>query len=168
MANIDFWIQRPSNRVKRYDGLNTNKMPLHLSNDDFFKNSTWLFVLLIFFFGSILSIYVLTSVLWCPLRFPHKNDVRSSLPPIFCKEESCLINVICVCLCIVVSNTYCVVFLIFFFVFSFRLLLFCFCCCFFLNLLKQYRHYRFPTLSHIHSNLLQWQSLLSNNSVTLY
>ena len=34
----------------------------------------------------------------------------SSLPPVVCKEGSCLINVICVCLRILVSNTYCVVF----------------------------------------------------------
>ena len=37
MANIDLWIQRPWNRVKRYVGLNTNKMPLDSLNDDFFK-----------------------------------------------------------------------------------------------------------------------------------
>jgi hypothetical protein len=42
MANIDFWIQRPWNRVKGYVGLNTNKMPLDSLNDDFFKNPTWL------------------------------------------------------------------------------------------------------------------------------
>ena len=43
MANIDFWIQQPWNRVKRYVGLNTNKMPLDSLNDDFFKNPTWLY-----------------------------------------------------------------------------------------------------------------------------
>jgi hypothetical protein len=42
MANIDLWIQRHWNRVKRYVGLNTNKMPLDSLNDDFFKNPTWL------------------------------------------------------------------------------------------------------------------------------
>jgi hypothetical protein len=25
---------------------------------------------------SIMCLYVLSSVLWCPLRFPHENDVR--------------------------------------------------------------------------------------------
>jgi hypothetical protein len=30
-------------------------------------------------------LYVLSSVLWCPLRFPHKNDVRLSLPPVICR-----------------------------------------------------------------------------------
>jgi hypothetical protein len=39
MANIDFWIQRPLNRVKWYVGLNTNKMPLDSLNDDFFQKS---------------------------------------------------------------------------------------------------------------------------------
>ena len=42
MANIDFWIQRPWNKVKRYVGLNTNKLPLDSLNDDFLKNPTWL------------------------------------------------------------------------------------------------------------------------------
>jgi hypothetical protein len=39
-----------------------------------------------------MCLYVISSVLWCPLRFPHRHDV-------------------CVCLHIVVSNTYCVVFM---------------------------------------------------------
>jgi len=38
MANIDFWIQRPWSRVKRYVGLNTNKMPLDFLNDFFQKS----------------------------------------------------------------------------------------------------------------------------------
>ena len=29
-----------------------------------------------FLFCPIMCLYVLSSVLWCPLRFPHKNDVR--------------------------------------------------------------------------------------------
>ena len=53
---------------------------------------------------SIMCLYVLSSVLWCPLRFPYKNDVR------FVFTSSCL-YVICVCLHRVVSNTCCVVFL---------------------------------------------------------
>jgi hypothetical protein len=57
---------------------------------------------------SIMCHYGLSSVLWCPLRYPHKNDVRF----VFTSSCSCLIYVICVCLCIVVSNTYCVVFLL--------------------------------------------------------
>ena len=49
---------------------------------------------------------VQSSVLWCRLRFPHKNDVR------FVFNSSYLISVICVCLRIVVSNTYCAMFLL--------------------------------------------------------
>ena len=44
----------------------------------------------------IMCLYVLTSVLWCPLRFPYKNDV------LFVFTSSCLIYVICACLHIVV------------------------------------------------------------------
>jgi hypothetical protein len=60
----------------------------------------------------MMCLYVLSSVLWCPLRFPHKHDVR------FVFISSCLYGVGVgvmsylryMCLCIVVSNTYCVVF----------------------------------------------------------
>ena len=51
----------------------------------------------------IMRLYVLSSIVWCPLRFPHKNDVR------FFFTSSCPIYVICVCLRIVVSVIYCVV-----------------------------------------------------------
>ena len=68
----------------------------------------------------IVCLYFLSFVLWCPLRFPHKSDVRFILPP-------CLIYVSCVCFCIVMSNTYCVVF---FFV------LCALCCCQFLSALS--------------------------------
>jgi hypothetical protein len=57
----------------------------------------------------IIFLYVLGSVLWCPLRFPHKNDIRFVFISRCLYEGSCLIYVICVCLRIVVSNTYCVV-----------------------------------------------------------
>jgi hypothetical protein len=51
--------------------------------------------------------YVLSFVFWCPLRFPHKNDVRSVFACSCLQEGSCHIYVCCACLCIVVSNTYC-------------------------------------------------------------
>jgi hypothetical protein len=90
------------------------------------------FVLLILFF---VLFWVFTFLLLCcdvHYDFRIKTMFGSSLPPVVCKEGSCLINVICVCLCTVVSNTYCVVFLkCFFFVFSFCLLFFFCCCCFF-------------------------------------
>ena len=30
----------------------------------------------------IMCLYVLSSMLWCPLQFPHENDVQLSLPPV--------------------------------------------------------------------------------------
>jgi hypothetical protein len=60
----------------------------------------------------ILCLEAQSSVLWCRLRYPHKNDVR------FVFNSSCLICVIWACLRIVVSNTYCVMFLL---CFMFRL-----------------------------------------------
>ena len=64
----------------------------------------------------IMCHYVQSSVLWCPLRFPHTNDVQ------FFFVSSCLwgsyrIYVIYVCLRIVVFYTYWVVFLLIVFVF---------------------------------------------------
>jgi len=47
----------------------------------------------------IVCLYVLSSVLWCPLLFPHKTIVTSRC----LYEGSCLIYVICVCLRILVS-----------------------------------------------------------------
>jgi hypothetical protein len=59
----------------------------------------------------IMGLYVLSSVLWCPLGIPHKNDVRFVFTSSCLYNSACLIYVFCVCLCIVVSNTNCVVFL---------------------------------------------------------
>jgi hypothetical protein len=69
------------------------------------------FVLLFFLVlcCAIMFLYVLSSMLWCPLRFPHKNDLRFVFTSSCLCEPSCLIYVICVCLRIVVSNIYCVV-----------------------------------------------------------
>jgi hypothetical protein len=71
------------------------------------------------FFPSCCFIYsnflALSSVLWCPVRFPHKNDVWFVFTFSCLLEDSCLIYVICVCLRIVVSNAYCFMFLLFFF-----------------------------------------------------
>jgi hypothetical protein len=38
----------------------------------------------------LLCVYVLSSVLWCPLRFPHQNDVHSSLPTVVCRRAHVL------------------------------------------------------------------------------
>ena len=56
---------------------------------------------------AIICLYVPSSVLRCPLRFPHKYDVRFVFTSSCLLEDSCLIYVICVYLCIVVSDTYC-------------------------------------------------------------
>ena len=46
-------------------------------------------------------------MLWCPLRFPYKTDVRFVFTSIcFRMDHECLIYVICACLSIVVSNAY--------------------------------------------------------------
>ena len=58
-----------------------------------------------------MCLYVLSSVLWCPLRFPHKTYVGFVFTSSCLQEESCRIYIIRVCLRIVVSNTYCAVFL---------------------------------------------------------
>ena len=65
-----------------------------------------------FVYCPIMRVYVLSSVLWCPLRFPHKKrcSVRH-YPQLF---VGCLIYVICVCLPIVVFNTYCAVYFVWF------------------------------------------------------
>ena len=62
------------------------------------------FVLLIFysfFWFSIMCLYVLSSVLWCQLRFPHKIDIR-----LFVEGLMSFLRYLCL------SNTYCVVFLL--------------------------------------------------------
>jgi hypothetical protein len=55
-------------------------------------------------------LYVLSSILWSPLRFPHRNDVRFAFTSSCSYEGSWLIYVINVCLRLMVSNTYYVVF----------------------------------------------------------
>jgi hypothetical protein len=57
---------------------------------------------------TIMCLYVLSSVLWCPLRFSHENDVRFVFTSVVCRRAHVLFTFV---LCIVVSNTYCVVFL---------------------------------------------------------
>ena len=53
---------------------------------------------LIFLCCPIMCLYVLDSVLWCPLRFPHKNDVWLVFTSSCLREGACLIYVISVCL----------------------------------------------------------------------
>jgi hypothetical protein len=46
----------------------------------------------------IMYLYILSSVLWCPLRFPNRNDVQFVITFSCLEESSCLIYVICICL----------------------------------------------------------------------
>jgi hypothetical protein len=62
----------------------------------------------------IMCLYILSSVLWYPLRFPHINDVRFVIISGCLYECACLICVVCVCWRMMVSVTYCAVFLFYF------------------------------------------------------
>jgi hypothetical protein len=70
--------------------------------------------LFIYFFCFLLSYYVsyvVYSVLWCTLLFPHKRClVRLCLQLFVGGIMSCL-RLFCICLCVVVSGSCCVVFL---------------------------------------------------------
>ena len=94
-----------------------------------------------------MCLYVLSSVLWCPLRFPHKNDVRFVFTSSCLQEDSCLIYVICVCLShSSVQHILCCVF--YFFLSSSGIL--CTKCCQFLWIIHCWLHFRFSlTVTYI-------------------
>jgi hypothetical protein len=84
----------------------------HLSYPPFFLAGSVLFIFVVVLFCHIMCLYVLSSLLWCPLRFHIKTMFGSSLPPVVCRSVHVnLIYVICGCLRIVVSNAYCVLYL---------------------------------------------------------
>ena len=79
--------------------------------------------------SSIMRLYVLSSVLWCPLRFPHGGNVRITLFVFAWVSWCCIclsimvlylfeyhgvvfvwVSWCCICLSIMVSDTCCVVF----------------------------------------------------------
>ena len=62
----------------------------HLSSPPFLMGSGFLFYFLFSVCCLIMCLYILCSVLWCPLRFLHKNDVNSSLPPVVCRRAHIL------------------------------------------------------------------------------
>ena len=62
----------------------------------------------------IMFLYVLSPVLWWPLRFPHKNDVRFVFTSGCLWEDSCLVYVICVFTNSDVHHILCCVFVLFF------------------------------------------------------
>ena len=74
-----------------------------------------------------ICLYVLSSVLWCLLRFHIKTMFGSSLPPVICRRRMSYLHY----LCLVESNTYCVVYL---FCFSLSCVpcVLCTLCCWFL------------------------------------
>ena len=47
----------------------------------------------------IMYFYVLSSVLWCPLWFPHKKDVRFACPLVVCRRAHVLFT-LCVFVCV--------------------------------------------------------------------
>ena len=101
--NWQHWVHKPQDKDKQ------NKI-----KHCYMQASTVLLlwsVLLIIFVVSHYVSYVLSSMLWCPLRFQHKNNVRFVFSSSCLQEGSCLIYVTCVCLRIVMFKTYCVVFL---------------------------------------------------------
>ena len=57
-----------------------------------------------------MCLYVLSSVLGCPLRFLHAKNVQFISTSSCLHESSCLIHLVSVCLHVVLFNTYCVVF----------------------------------------------------------
>ena len=69
----------------------------HLSSPPVFEGVAYLF-------SHIMCLYVLSSVMWCPLLLLHRNDIRFVFTSSCLWEGSCLINVVCACLRIVVSN----------------------------------------------------------------
>ena len=57
-----------------------------------------LLIFLVFLCCPIMYLYILSSVLWCQLRFPNRNDVQFVFTFSCLEESSCLIYVICICL----------------------------------------------------------------------
>ena len=64
--------------------------------------------LFIFLCSPIMCLYVLSSMLWCPLWFPYCNDVQFVFTLSCLWEDACLVYVVSVCLRLVLSGTYCV------------------------------------------------------------
>ena len=72
--------------------------------------------LFIFLCCPITCLYVLGSMFWCPLRFPHKTLLGSSLPPVVYRRTHVLLTLI-VFVCVNWCPTYIVLWFCFLFVF---------------------------------------------------
>ena len=107
------WLYMSSTRVS-YKTQELLTLPEHPSSSPFFVVGSVLLIALVFFCVFLLCVfYVLSTVLWCPLRFPRYNEVRIVLTPNCSYEDACRIYIISVCLHMVVSNTCCVGFVLF-------------------------------------------------------
>ena len=81
----------------------------------------------------IMCLYLLSSVLWCPIRFPHTTMFGSSSHPVVCMRA--LVSLFfCVCLCIVMSNILLLLIFLVFCIVFFSLFVFvlCLACDFFI------------------------------------
>ena len=91
------------------------KCPFIMDNMNIVLVTRVIFVAHLFSFFVLSYCVSLGSVLWRPLRFTHRNDVRFAFAFSVLWECLCFFYIIFVCLHIVASNTYCVVFLFCFF-----------------------------------------------------
>jgi hypothetical protein len=96
----------------------------HLSSPPFF--SFFLVHFLSFLCCPIMCLYVLRSVVWYPLRFPHKTMFGSSLPLVVCSRAHVLFTLFVFVTHSGVQHIFCCVFVLIFFV------LYTLCCHFFL------------------------------------
>jgi hypothetical protein len=64
----------------------------------------------------IMCLYSLSSVLWWPLRFPHKTIFGSYLPPVVCRRAHVLFTLFVFIAYSGVQHILCCVFVLFFFV----------------------------------------------------
>ena len=104
------WLYMSSTRVS-YKTQELLTLPEHLSSSPFFYGGVRAAHRFSFF--CVVLLCVLSTVLWCPLRFPGINEVRIVLTPSCSYEDACRIYIISVCLHMVVSNTCCVRFVLF-------------------------------------------------------
>jgi hypothetical protein len=92
-----------------------SKMPTHTWVHPRFLVGSVLLLFLVFLCCSIMWLYVLSSVLWCPLRFLLKTMLCSSLSPVVCRRTHVLFTLF---VHNGVQHILCCVFVLFFFVFS--------------------------------------------------
>ena len=70
-------------------------------------------VLTLFLCCPIMCLYLLSSVLWCPLRFPHKNHVRFVLSPVVLRRGISYLRYLCLYAFSGVQHILCCIFIVF-------------------------------------------------------